>query len=113
MIKFIYIFLFIFVSNLFCEVIDEQENNPVECLILQDEDSIVCKYVHERVSKDKEIIVKWIDPQGEISRERTLLIPAGHGSIYDFRYIQGREKGIWKFIVIDNKKEYSTTFELH
>lgn len=111
MIRLIFLFLFIFVINSFAQIMEE-DNNSVDCLILQDEDSIVCKYIHERIQTDKEIIVKWVDPQGEISRERTLVIPAGHGSIYDFRYIQGRQKGIWQFIVIDDKKEYSTTFEL-
>ncbi|XPV69306.1 MAG: hypothetical protein ACNI25_01720 [Halarcobacter sp.] len=112
MFRLFFILVFVFISNTFAEVIDEEDKNIVDCLILQDEDSIVCKYMHERMQTDKNIIVKWIDPQGELSRQRTLIIPAGHGSIYDFRYIQGREKGLWQFIVIDGKDEYSTTFEI-
>jgi len=112
MIRVVLIFLFIVTSSVFAEVIDTNKKS-VDCLILQDEDSIVCKYMHDRLEEDKQILVKWISPDGEISRERTLVIPAGHGSIYDFRYIQGRQKGSWTFIVKDEEEEYSTTFELH
>lgn len=111
MIRLIFLFLFIFVINSFAQIMEE-DNNSVDCLILQDEDSIVCKYIHERIQTDKEIIVKWVDPQGEISRERTLVIPAGHGSIYDFRYVEGRKKGLWQFKVIEGDIETTTTFSI-
>jgi len=94
------------------ETIEELPKTSVDCLILQDENSIICKYEHQRIEEDKEIQVRWIDPKGELSRERTLILPAGHGSIYDFRYIKGREKGIWQFKVIDNEVETSGTFEI-
>ncbi|PLY06291.1 MAG: hypothetical protein C0625_10020 [Arcobacter sp.] len=109
--KLIYILLFT-VSISFSEIIDEEPKISVDCLILQDENSIICKYEHERIEEDKNINVQWIDPNGEVSRERILLIPAGHGSIYDFRYIEGREKGIWQFKVIDGEVETSATFEI-
>lgn len=108
--KILYIFLFLAVSIL-SETIEE-EVNKVDCLILQDENSIICKYEHERVEEDKKINVQWIDPEGQMSRERELIIPAGHGSIYDFRYIEGRMKGTWEFKVLDSDKEVSTTFEV-
>jgi hypothetical protein len=41
-----------------------------------------------------------------------MVIPAGHGSVYDFRYITGRLKGVWTFTVLDNDVKISTTFEL-
>ena len=112
--KIIYSLLFcsalVFAEN---ELVSEEEaKNAADCLILEDENSIICKYLHERLEEDKEIIVKWVDPQGEISRERTLIIPAGHGSIYDFRYIEGREKGIWQFKVLEDGIETSATFQL-
>lgn len=108
--KVLYAFLFLSVS-LFAEAIEE-ETNKVDCLILQDENSIICKYEHERLEEEKIINVQWIDPQGEISRERELIIPAGHGSVYDFRYIEGRMKGSWQFKVLDNEKEFKGTFEI-
>lgn len=108
--KFLYSMFFIS-SFAFSETIESQANSA-DCLILEDENSIVCKYTHERVDSDKEIQVLWIDPKGEISRDRNVVIPAGHGSIYDFRYIQGREKGTWTFKVIDAQIETTTNFEL-
>ncbi len=109
--KFVYGLLFVLTVS-FCETIESESKNSADCLILEDENSIICKYVHQRSEEDKEINVKWVDPSGEISRERTLLIPAGHGSIYDFRYIEGRVKGIWQFQVIDKEVNISTNFEI-
>ena len=113
----------ILVFSLFCVVsmvnaedkivnIETPEINKVDCLILEDENSIICKYLVPRSEDDKEIIVQWIDPQKDISRSRNMIIPAGHGSIYDYRYIKGRLLGDWTFKVIDNQKEYITEFEL-
>ncbi len=114
MIRYIYILLFFVVLG-FSEIIEleDETKSGVDCLILQDENSIICKYEHQRMEKDKELIVQWIDPKGEISRERTVVLPAGHGSIYDFRYIEGRMKGIWQFKVKEDQEEISTTFTLN
>ena len=90
----------------------EDKINNVDCLILKDEDSIICKYSINRLEHDKEINMQWIDPNKKLSRNRTITIPQGHGSVYDFRYITGRQKGIWIFKVIDYKKEYTTSFKL-
>jgi hypothetical protein len=84
----------------------------VDCLILEDENSIICKYSHNRISVDKKIVVQWIEPNGKVSRQRDMTIPAKHGSIYDYRYIQGRTPGIWTFKVIDENKEYTTNFTI-
>ena len=86
--------------------------NNVDCIILEDENSIVCKYTHTRVSHPQDIVVQWIEPDGSITRERDMIIPAHHGSIYDYRYISGRTKGLWHFKVIDDDQEYTTTFVL-
>ncbi len=108
-----FLVLLVFTTSLFSQTVDMEESlNNVDCLILQDENSIICKYEHERSDEDQEVLVQWIDPKGEISRERTLIIPAGHGSIYDFRYIEGRMKGIWQFKVKEKDAEYNTTFTL-
>ena len=84
----------------------------VDCLILQDENSIICKFETNRSLKDQEIVVQWIDPQGDVSRSRNMIVPAGHASIYDYRYINGRLIGSWTFKVIENEKSYTTNFEL-
>lgn len=95
------------------EVVEtEYDEKVADCLILKDENSIICKYTNERQTEDYEVVFEWIDPTGDVSRKRTMLIPAGHGSVYDFRYISGRMKGIWTFRVIDNDQIITTTFEL-
>jgi hypothetical protein len=90
----------------------QADEEKVDCLILEDENSIICKYSQDRISLEKNITVQWIEPDGFISRTRGMLIPAFHASVYDYRYVQGRTKGIWTFKVIDNKEEYTTTFTI-
>ena len=106
------LFTFFFIINTMIISVFAEEINNVDCIILEDENSIICKYTHERVDTPKEIIVQWIDPNNNVSRERDMLIPAGHASIYDYRYKHGRTKGIWTFKVIDNSKEYTTNFTI-
>ena len=84
----------------------------VDCVILTDENSIICKYVHKRVNYEKKVRFDWIEPNGVISRSRIMTIPPGHGSVYDYRYIEGRTKGKWTFRVTDGNKTYSTNFIL-
>jgi len=104
----------IIISALFMSIaLFAQEIKPeVDCLILEDENSIICKYIHERVETDKTIVFEWIDPTGNISRTRDVIILSNHGSAYDFRYTDGRQKGIWTFKVIDENKTYQTQFEI-
>jgi len=82
----------------------------VDCLLLEDENSIICKYTSDRLTHDKNITFHWIDPNGLISRTRDMILPANHGSIYDYRYKSGRLQGTWTFKVIDGTDEYSTNF---
>lgn len=127
MIKYLFPFLF-FITIINAENINTQNEElldepmdysnevkiepSVDCLILQDENSIICKFQTNRLNIDQEIVVQWIDPQGDISRSRNMIVPAGHGSIYDFRYINGRLSGDWVFKVIENNKEFETKFNL-
>ena len=90
--------------------IDYDSTNSVDCIILSDENSIICKYIHKRIDEDKYVEFIWIDPSDTISRQRTMLIPAGHGSIYDYRFINGRVSGEWTFEVLDNNQSYKTNF---
>lgn len=81
-----------------------------DCLILKEENSIICKYTHKRIDEDKIVKFEWIEPDGTISRVRSMFIPAGHGSIYDYRYIKGRTKGSWTFKVTDENREIKINF---
>lgn len=90
-----------------------QSYNPnVDCLILADENSIICKFDVIRDIVEQNIIINWINPVGEISRTREMVIPAGDNSAYDYRYIDGREEGKWNFKIVYNGKEYTSQFEL-
>jgi hypothetical protein len=86
------------------------EEPRVDCILLEDENSIICKYMTPRTDEPKDITVQWIDPNNEISRQRRMTIPEYHGSIYDYRYLQGRLKGVWTFKVIDADEEFTTNF---
>ncbi len=86
------------------------DDNKVDCIILEDENSIICKYSHERSSVEKNITVNWIEPDGTITRTRDMLIPAFHASVYDYRYVKGRTLGKWTFKVTDQGDEYTTSF---
>ena len=104
-------YIYIVLSFLFLTSVQANDKN-VDCLILDDENSIICKYTHTRLAHDKTISVQWIEPNNQITRSREMIIPAQHGSVYDFRYKEGRTKGIWTFKVIDSGDEYSTTFTI-
>ncbi|BAK74144.1 MAG: hypothetical protein AB7S49_07460 [Arcobacter sp.] len=94
-------------------VLTEPYNPNVDCLILEDENSIICKFEVIRDPINEQLItINWISPTGEISRSREMIIPAGDSSAYDYRYIDGRENGKWDFRIIYNGKEYSSQFEL-
>jgi len=85
-------------------------DSNVDCLLLEDENSIICKYSTHRVNIDKNITFYWIDPNGVVSRQRDMVLPANHGSIYDYRYKRGRLHGKWIFKVVDGDIELKTTF---
>lgn len=91
---------------------EDYDDNKADCLILKEENSIICKYIHTRINEDKSVRFEWIEPDGSITRIKDLIIPAGHGSVYDYRYIKGRTKGIWTFKVIDAAAEITTNFTL-
>jgi len=106
--KFKYLFLLCVVFLTFLKA----EEEVADCIILEDENSIICKYSHTRISEEKNITVQWIEPDGTITRTRNMIIPAYHGSVYDYRYVEGRTKGLWTFKVIDGQKEFTTNFNI-
>ena len=106
-----FLFSTILATSLFAsDMIDER--SEVDCLVLKDENSIICKYANDRSDEDRFVRFEWIDPHGVASRDRKVLMPKGHGSVYDFRYISGRVLGTWTFKATDGEVTYTTTFEL-
>lgn len=121
-VKNLFLSLFLCNSLVYAENVDtnNQKLEEVEiiepaadCLILEDEASIICKFEMPRSLEDKQINVKWITPSGEIDRDRVLVVPSGHSSIYDYRYKDGRILGKWTFKVTYDNKEYIANFELN
>lgn len=106
--------MFLLSSYLFSSEIELEEESikEADCLIVNDENSIICKYTSPILLEDKEVMVEWINPDGESTRKRAKIKPAGHSSVYDFRYLSGRIKGIWMFRVFDDKEIITTTFEI-
>jgi len=84
----------------------------VDCIILEDENSIICKYSHARIDTEQNITVSWIEPDGTVTRKRDMVIPPFHGSVYDYRYFEGRTQGEWTFKVNHNEDEYTTSFTI-
>jgi hypothetical protein len=107
-----YIVLFLLITNMFGESNITSYNPNVDCLVLVDENSIICKFEIMRSDKEQQVIINWISPTGEISRTREMLIPAGDSSAYDFRRLDGREGGKWNFRITYGGKEYNSQFEL-
>ena len=91
---------------------DIVEDPAVDCMVLKEENSIICKYVQKSKEEDRFIRFEWIDPLGVSSRDRKIMMPKGHGSVYDFRYTHGRITGVWTFKATDGEITYTTTFEL-
>ena len=113
------VFFLICVLPLFGNVVQVNEEkikdyNPnADCLVLEDEKSVICKFeVMRDETKEQQITINWISPTGEISRTREMVIPAGDTSAYDYRYLDGRENGKWDFKIIYRGKEYISQFEL-
>lgn len=105
------VMLFLIISLCYASDADN-DTNEVDCLVIKEENSIICKYMTYRPMEDRTVTFKWINPKGDISRTREILFPSGHGSVYDFRYLSGRETGIWNLKVKDGNNEYSTEFEV-
>jgi len=96
----------------FSTLLFAEDDKRVDCILLEDENSIICKYMTPRVDFEKTVTIQWLDPNNEVSRERVMIIPSFHGSIYDYRYLQGRLKGTWTFKVIDEQETYTTQFNI-
>ncbi|MGB5965020.1 MAG: hypothetical protein WBF77_02630 [Sulfurimonadaceae bacterium] len=84
-----------------------------EALICLDEDDkITCKLMTKRVNEDREVEFEWKSPNGKDDREREVVLPANHASIFDMRSKNGRAKGVWTVEVEIDDEEVSTTFRI-
>jgi len=75
-------------STLTCEVVDD----GVE--------QIKCTFATPRKNETREISFYWhSDMHPQDDRERDIVLPANHGSVYDYRYLRGRAQGAWTVTV--------------
>ena len=84
-----------------------------EALICLDEgDKVTCKLMTKRVNNDREVEFEWKSPNGKDDREREMMLPANHASIFDARLKKGRAKGVWTVEAEIDDEELSTSFKL-
>jgi hypothetical protein len=85
--------------------ISAETSNSLECQILDEGDKIIrCTYHTTRVAHDRPITFSWRSvktPQDD--RERTIVLKAYNGSLYDYRYYYGRAPGVWNVSVTDEE----------
>jgi len=76
-------------------------SNEVKCVI--EYERIYCKYFIDRSDNEngKRVLFIWHSPSGKDDRERVFEVPPYYGSVYDYRYLPGRENGEWTVEVID------------
>lgn len=91
-------------------------DHSLACDIVEEEDKIIrCTYSAVRAPYDRTVRFIWrseTTPQDD--RERTFNLPAGHGSVYDYRYYYGRAPGEWRVETQDEQGEplAATTFTI-
>lgn len=113
MVKKVVLALFLSVNILFSQEMNNALEKPsLSCNILEDEDSIMCRFEFPQIQNRQKIQLQWFSPTGELSRQREITVTDDFGAVYDYRYISGRQKGTWIFRVIFKGISYSTTFEL-
>ena len=82
-------------------------SDQLECSVLEEHDKIIrCTFSSVRIASDRNVTFSWhseTTPQDD--RERTFVLPAGHGSVYDYRYYYGRAQGAWNIRILGNEGE--------
>lgn len=88
----------------------------LECTVIEEHDKIIqCTFSSVRLAADRRITFRWkseTTPQDD--RERTFVLPAGHGSVYDYRFYYGRAPGLWNISTVNDsgKTLAETSFTL-
>lgn len=103
-------------SDLYASQTDGLQDGDLTCEVLLDTHKrIQCTYTGTRSPVDRELIFIWHSTETpHDDRERSILIKANHGSVYDYRYYYGRAIGVWEVSVKDEDDTLlaSTTFTL-
>jgi len=88
----------------------------VRCRI--ENERIYCTYFLDRSDNPdgKRVEFHWYSPHSpEDDRIRHFDIPPLYGSVYDYRFLPGRAKGVWRVVVTDleNNESVETTFDIN
>jgi hypothetical protein len=88
----------------------------VQCNI--ENERIYCTYYLDRSDNQngKEVEFRWISPATpDDNRIRHFQVPPRHGSVYDYRFLPGRAKGVWRVQVtdLDTNTTVETTFDIN
>lgn len=109
-------FITVLLVAVFATSLDAQtfENNALECTVVQDEyKKIQCTFFTDRQEEQRHVIFSWHSsstPQDD--RERTIVLKAGHASVYDYRYYYGRAAGDWEVSVKDEEENILSSTSL-
>jgi len=92
------------------------ESRPsLECTaVSEDIEKIVCKIQVERSDYDRVVTFFWHSkryPQDD--RERTVVLNANHGSVFDYRFLRGRVQGEWSVAVTVDDTDEQNSAEAH
>ena len=91
--KKLFLFLALFSSSLIAA--------EVVCTTIQEDiKKIRCKYSALAQETPRQVTYTWTSPENSAdNRTKVHNIPAGHVSVYDYRYFGGRAEGKWKIEV--------------
>ena len=89
--------------------------NKVICQI--EEQRILCKYFIDRSDNAHGVQVRfvWHSPNGQDDRIRLFQVPPYYGSVYDYRFLPGRERGRWIVEVqeLETNESATTSFDIN
>lgn len=90
--------------------IEKSSGKESAMVCLDEKTTITCKLVTKRVNRERTVVYRWRSPNGSDDREREMVLPANHASIFDLRKKSGRAKGEWKVLAEIDDEEVSTRF---
>ncbi len=100
---------------LFPLLLSASSANQIICRI--EEQRVLCIYFIDRSDNAHGLSVRfiWHSPDGKDDRIQLFHVPPYHGSVYDYRFLPGREQGRWIVEVVDLKshKRATTSFEIN
>ena len=78
---------------------------------------IYCTYFINRSDNLDGITVRfhWYSPSGKDDRVKEFAVPPLYGSVYDYRFLPGRESGRWRVVAteLETNKSAQATFDLN